>query len=117
MEYDGLSLGGADDVEGGASFEPVDLLGVVAVVHGDGVGGAIAVIEYKAEGNTGGEGGKTDHVDEVVFLDEVVVLFVGEGQAEHALLFEVGLVDPGEGLDEDNPYAEVAGLHGCVLTG
>ena len=42
---------------------------------------------------------------------------VGEGQGQHALLLQVGLVDAGEAAGEDDLGPPEAGLHGGVLAG
>ena len=45
-----------------------------------------------------------------------VFIRIGEGEGEHPLLLQVGLVDPGERTHDDRPGAHVAGFHGGVLT-
>jgi hypothetical protein len=53
----------------------------------------------------------------VIGLNLVVVGGVGEGQGQHALLLEVGLVDTSERTGDDGETTEVAGLESSVLTG
>jgi hypothetical protein len=45
----------------------------------------------------------------------VVVGRVGESERQHALFFQVGLVDTGKGFDHHGFYAEVTRLHGSVF--
>ena len=49
--------------------------------------------------------------------DLVIVGGVGEGQGQHALLLQVGLVDTGEGSGDDGNTTQVTGLQSSVLTG
>ncbi len=56
------------------------------------------------------------HADAVVFAHLVVVVLVGEGQCQHTLLLQIGLVDAGEALGQDDLHVEEARLHGSMLT-
>ena len=60
--------------------------------------------------------GEPDHVDRVVGPELLVVGRIGERQREHALLLEVGFVDPRERAHDDRPSAHIARLHRRVLT-
>ncbi|KUI59614.1 hypothetical protein VP1G_11144 [Cytospora mali] len=60
---------------------------------------------------------QTHGSDLVAGVDAVVVGLVGERQRDDALLLEVGLVDAGEGLADDDAGAEVPRLQGGVLAG
>jgi hypothetical protein len=62
-----------------------------------------------------GFGRQVEHVDAVVLADQVVGGRVGEGQRQHALLLQVGLVDAGEAAHDDHLAAAEPGLHGGVL--
>ncbi len=64
----------------------------------------------------GGELAEPQDADAVVLADLVVDGRIVEGQRQHALLLQVGLVDPGEAAHDDGPTAAEAGLHGGVLT-
>ena len=56
-------------------------------------------------------------VDLVLGLDLLVIGGVGEGQGQHTLLLQVGLVDTSEGAGDDGQTTEVTGLKSGVLTG
>ncbi|KAI6748867.1 hypothetical protein HG531_007814 [Fusarium graminearum] len=60
---------------------------------------------------------KTDSGDLVTSCDLVVVSLVLESQGDNTLLLEVGLVDTGKRLGQDNAGTEVARLESSVLTG
>ena len=105
----------ANQVQGRAGFEPLNLALVVGVVQRNQVGVAVGVVQAGLQGLAGGEVGQTEDVDGVAFLNQVVVGLVGEGEAQHALLLEVGFVDTREALHNHGAHAEVAGLHGGVL--
>ena len=98
-------------------LEPVDLVLVEGVVDGEGVFLAVGLGGIHGQGDTGGERLEPLDGELVCGLDDVVVGRVGEGQGEHALLLQVGLVDAGKGADDHCSAAEVAGLQGSVLTG
>ncbi len=49
---------------------------------------------------------QTEQRDTVSGLDLVVVLRVGKGQREHALLLQVGLVDASKAADDDRAAAQ-----------
>lgn len=53
----------------------------------------------------------------VARVDQVVVGLVDEGERNDTLLLEVGLVDTGEALGQDDATAEVPGLEGGVFSG
>jgi hypothetical protein len=69
----------ANDIQGTTGFEPFNLLLVVAVVHHDGVGTAIFVVQNQAQGFSRGKLGQAQNVDVVVLLDLVVISLVVEG--------------------------------------
>ncbi len=91
----------AHHVEGAAVLEPLQLLLVVCVVHLELVGGAVLLLALDVQGLPGGEGGEAHNGDLVGGVDLVIVGRVVEGQAQHALLLQVGLVDAGKALDDD----------------
>ena len=49
---------------------------------------------------------ESDEADAVVLADAVVVVGIGEGEGQEALLLEVGLVDPGEAAGDDRGSAQ-----------
>ena len=53
--------------------------------------------------------------DAILFLDLVVVRRVDEGQCEHALLLEVGLVDASQALGEHDANAQITRFHSGVF--
>lgn len=55
-------------------------------------------------------------VNAVVWLDLVVVLWVGEGQRKHTLLLQVRLVDTGERSGNDSKTAKMSWLQSSVFT-
>ena len=63
----------------------------------------------------GGELAESPQRQFVVAADPVVVCSLGEGQRQHALLLQVGLVDPRERLDDNGAAAQVARLQSGVL--
>lgn len=78
----------------------------------------LAVLRLDAHGDGLANGEFRAHeVNGVVGVDLVVVGRVGEGQGEHTLLLQVGLVDTGEGTGDDGETAEVTGLERGVFTG
>ena len=91
------STGGSCDllhpVEGGPGLEPVDLLLVECVVQEDGVRGTVTVAQHTLDLAAGGEGIETDEGDLVIWPHQVIVSLVVEGQRQHTLLLEVGLVN------------------------
>ena len=87
------------------------------MVQHDSVGAAVSVVQSAGEGHSGLEVLQTEDADLVVGLHLVVVCLVVECEGEHALLLQVGLVDPGEGLDNDGPAAEEPWLQSSVFTG
>lgn len=103
-------------VEGRAVLEPLDLALVEGVGERDVVGGAVGGVNTEGHGLADGEF-SAEQVNLVVGLDLVVVLGVGEGEREHTLLLQVGLVDTSEGAGDDGETTEVAGLESGVLTG
>lgn len=84
--------------------------------EGDVEGGAVGGVNTEGHGLADGKL-SAEKVNLVVGGDLVVVLGVGEGEREHTLLLQVGLVDTGEGAGDDGETAEVAGLESGVLTG
>ncbi len=64
----------------------------------------------------GGQLGQAKQRELVALVaNQVVVLGIGKGERQHALLLEVGLVDAGKALDDDGAAAKVAGLQRGVL--
>ena len=135
------SAGGSCDllhpVQGGPGLEPVDLLLVEGVVKEDGVGGSVAMAQHTLDLTAGSQGFETNEGDLVVWPHEVVVGLVVEGQWQHSLLLEVGLVNstyyedctyvsvtitleiylPCKRLDNDGSASKEPGLKCGVLPG
>ena len=101
-------------VQGRAVAEPLDLGLVEGVAELDIVRLAILGVDAHRDGLADGELG-AHQVDLVIRLDLVVVRRVGEGQREHTLLLQVGLVDTGEAAGDDGKTAQVAGLQSGML--
>lgn len=81
------------------------------------VNGAVGVLGDQSQVLARSEGLETLDVNLVVGGDLVVVGRVGEGQGEHALLLQVGLVDTSEGAGDDGETTEVTGFESSVFTG
>ncbi len=86
------------------------------MVQGDAILGAVLVPGHQGERNAGRERRQAQQADAVILLELVVVGRVREGQRQHALLLQVGLVDAGETLHDDGAAAQETGFHGGVLT-
>ena len=104
-------------VKGGTVLEPLDLALVKGVRELD-VEGLVAVgrVDNECDGLADGELSSLD-VDLVVGADLLVVGGFREGQGQHTLLLQVGLVDTSERAGDDGKTAQVPGLEGSVLTG
>ena len=102
-------------VQGGALPEPFQLGLAVGVVQQQGFAAAVAVLHPALDRLAGGEVLQADEADAVVLPDAVVVIRVGEGQGQQALLFEVAFVDAGEAADDDRRAAEETGRQGGVF--
>jgi len=113
-----LLLGGlGHGVEGRAVLEPLNL----GLVEGVGQrdlerGAAIGGVDNHGEGLANLELG-AEKVDLVLRADLVVVGGVSEGQGQHTLLLQVGLVDTGERSGNDGKTTKVTGLKSGVLSG
>ncbi|KAI6748464.1 hypothetical protein HG530_015500 [Fusarium avenaceum] len=77
---------------------------------------ALKVVDNEGQGLANFELGAED-IDLVIGSDLVVVSRVGEGQGQHALLLQVGLVDTGERSSDDSKTTEVTRLKSGVLSG
>ena len=64
------------------------------MVQHDSVGAAVSVVQSAGEGHSGLEVLQAEDADLVVRLHLVVVCLVVECEGQHALLLQVGLVDP-----------------------
>src|SRR5690606_3535942 len=53
----------------------------------------------------------------IIFLDQVVIVLIGEGEAQHSLFFKIGLVDTCKRLYQDYRHAQMSWLHGRMLPG
>lgn len=104
-------------VKSAASLEPLDLALVEGVSERDLVNGAVGVLGDQSQVLARGEGLETLDANLVLGGDLVVVGGVGEGQSEHALLLQVGLVDTSEGAGDDGETAEETGLKSSMFTG
>ena len=102
-------------VQGRAVTEPLELGLVEGVAQRDVVGLAILGVDTEGHGLANGDLGG-EQVNLVLGLDLVVVGGVGEGQRQHTLLLQVGLVDTSEGAGDDGQTTQVAGLQSGVLT-
>ena len=92
------------------------MLSVEGVVQHDGVGASVRVVQLAVESHSGLEGLEAEDADLVVGLHLLVVGLVIECQGKHSLFLQVGLVDPGEGLDNDGPATEEPWLQSSVFT-
>ena len=81
------------------------------------IGSSVLVLGSERQVLARGKGLEASDVNLVGTLELVVVLGVNEGESEHALLLQVGLVDTGEAADDDGKTAEEAGLESGVFTG
>ena len=79
--------------------------------------GSVFVRDDGRQGFSFGKAGESDDGNSVGGKDLVVVGRVVEGQRQHALLLQVGLVDTGEALDDDGAPAEVTRFQRRVLAG
>src|SRR3546814_18513703 len=77
---------------------------------------AIAVAQGNSKRLVGSKIREAVNVNAVIFQYLVVIGRVTNGDAPHALLFEVSFVDTGTGLDQDNAHTQVTGLHRCACT-
>ncbi|KAI6755925.1 hypothetical protein HG531_005031 [Fusarium graminearum] len=103
-------------VEGGAVLEPLDLGFVEGVREGHLEGlAAIGRVDNEGEGLANLELGAED-IDLVIRSDLVVVGRVREGQGQHTLLLEVGLVDTSEGAGDNGKTTKVTGLKSGMLS-
>merc|ERR1712004_643836 len=82
-------------------LEPVNLLGIEGVVQHNRVCAAVSVRQHAVQGHAWGEGLQSNNGNPVVGLNQLIVSLVVESQRQHTLLLQVGLVDPGKGLDDD----------------
>ena len=96
-------------IEGGPVLEPIDLLGVESVVQHNSVRATVSVCQHAIQGlkisNLGADKYsnathhswskrfEADNGNPVVRLDQLIVCLVVEGQRQHTLLLQVGLVD------------------------
>mmetsp|Transcript_6859 Transcript_6859/g.11772 ORF Transcript_6859/g.11772 Transcript_6859/m.11772 type:complete len:328 (-) Transcript_6859:1491-2474(-) len=117
----GVVLFGGDflshEVQGGAGFEPLDLLGVVGVVEGNLEEGAVGPRDARRQWLPGREVAEADDGHVVVGGDAVVVVWVGESEGEHTLFLEVRLMNPREAACDDRRAAQVPRLKRRVLSG
>lgn len=104
-------------VEGGTSLEPLDLAFVEGVSKLDLLRGAVLVLNDEGEVFARSKALQTLDVNLVGTLDTVVVGRVDEGERKHTLLLQVGLVNTGEGADDDGKTTEETGLKSSMLTG
>lgn len=79
-------------IQGATSLEPTDLALIEGVSELELLGLAILVLELKGQVDTGSEVLETLDGDKVIRLNLVVVGRVNEGESEHALLLQVGLL-------------------------
>ena len=104
----------ANDVQGRASLEPLDLLGAERVRRLE-VDGRPVGLDDLAPHRLSGHRRQPEHVDAVVLADLVVGRRVGERQRHESLLLGVGLVDAGEAAGEDDDATAEPRLHRRVL--
>lgn len=104
-------------VKSRAVLEPLDLTLVESVRELD-VEGLVTIggVNDQGDGLADSELSSLD-VDLVVGADLLVIGGLREGQGEHTLLLQVGLVNTGEGASDDGKTAQVPGLKGSVFTG
>ena len=82
-------------------LEPLQLLLVVGVVDGEVIGGAILPLALNLELLARGKAGEAQDGYLIAGSNLVVVGRVGKGQAQHALLLQIGLVNAGKALHDD----------------
>ena len=82
-------------------LEPLQLLLIVGVVDWELIGGAVWSLAAHSQLLAGSKGRETDDRDLVSRLNLVIVGRVVEGEAEHSLLLEVGLMDASKALHDD----------------
>src|SRR5690606_20987182 len=80
-------------------------------------GRSITVVEDESKRLFGSKLFQINDVDWVIFLNLIVVRFIGKRKGQHALLFRIRLVDTGEGSRENYSCAQVTWLHGGVFAG
>jgi hypothetical protein len=103
-------------IESRSGFEPGDLWLVKSMVQLDVFCASVTMLQGRDNLCAGRKFGKAIERDLVVGLDLVIVSLVVKGQREHALLLEVGLVDPGKGLDYDGMPSEESWLECGMLS-
>ena len=55
------------------------------------------------------------HRNTVVFLHLIIVFLIPESQCQHPLLLQIGFMNTGKTLCQNNPYVQVTGFHGSML--
>src|SRR5690606_13043924 len=63
------------------------------------------------------ERGKSDDIDNIIFLHFIVVFFVIESKCEHTLFLQVGFMDTSEALYDDCAYTQMSGFHSGMFSG
>jgi hypothetical protein len=76
----------------------------------------ILVLSNECQVLARGKSVQAEDIELVSGLDKVVISWVSESEGKHALLFQVGLMDAGEGADNDCKTTQEAGLQSGVLT-
>lgn len=82
-------------------LEPLQLLLIVCVVHRELVGGAIWSLAAHGQLLARCKARETNDGQLVSRIDLVVVSRVVKGEAQHALLLQIGFMDAGKALDND----------------
>src|SRR2546427_608271 len=98
-----------------SGLEPADLLYRQAVIRLDRHRFAVGLMNGDAHRLARRQSLQPRHADPVGLLDLVVVLGIGEGQGQDALLLQIGLMNAGEALRDDDLHPQEPRRHGCVL--
>src|SRR6185312_4524252 len=105
----------ADHIQRSACLEPAYLLFIIGMVDAQLVLAAILVMQYHGQGFAWGKRCQAIDIDDVILLHLVIVFFIRKGQRQHALFFQIGLMDAGKAADDYRAHAEMTGLHSCML--
>src|SRR6185437_15104267 len=102
-------------VKRGACPKPPELPLIVRVLQLQDLLGAVRVYQAASYRLAGRQLPQSEQAQPIVRPDPLVVVRVGEGQGEQALLLEVRLVNAGEAARDHRRAAEEPGTQGGVL--
>ncbi len=103
-------------VERTSGFEPLYLFLVVGMVYLNHIHRLVGMDNFHGQGFAGRKFIEVNKVEDVIFLDFVVVIFIGKGYGEHALFFQVCFMDAGKGFHNDSYHTQMTRFHGGMLT-